>query len=540
MTAIALGLRVGRWGVLGFSILSFLSSYIQAVAFYQLAGHTAAQRAAFAQSMSQLASQLTLILPPPIRLDTVGGYVQWRSFGGLAILFAVWALVSGSGAARGDEERGLVESVLATGIRRSAWLGSRVIGFAAASFVAALAGGLGLVAGATGGGESVALRPVLEISVALAALGLSCYALTVLTAQLLSARVATAVAGIVLVTLFLANTLSRTFTWLISWRSLSPFHYYELNQPLVPGGALDVRATLTMLAIAVVATAAAGAMFEWRDLGASFLRLPAHPYPVSYEPSTSPVWRIAVVRSLYERRVGLAMWAAGLAAVGVLFVALTKTVIQPLLSIPALTHFFGGFGGGQLYTSFLGYFWLSFAELLFAGFAITQVARWAAEDTEGRLELILSTPRARAAVVVERAFALTVGAALVAAVSGVAAAVATHYEAMNVSGERLAEGTLLLVPFALVFAAAGSVLAAWNPRAAVGLLGGLAFASYLVDELGPLFNWPAWVQDLSAFKLFGTPLSTGIDRSGLLIMAAIVVVGFGASILLMERRDVGA
>jgi len=106
--------------------------------------------------------------------------------------------------------------------------------------------------------------------------------------------------------------------------------------------------------------------------------------------------------------------------------------------------------------------------------------------------------------------------------------------------ERLAEGSLLLVPFALVFAAVGAVLAAWSPRAAVGLLGGLAFASYLVDELGPLFKWPAWVQDLSAFKLFGTPLSSGIDRTGLLIMVVIILVGFGASILLMERRDVGA
>jgi putative exporter of polyketide antibiotics len=247
-----------------------------------------------------------------------------------------------------------------------------------------------------------------------------------------------------------------------------------------------------------------------------------------------------VVRGLYERRAGLATWAAGLAAVGVLFVYLTKTVIQPLLSFPTLGQFFAGFGGGQLYTSFLGYFWLSIAELLFAGFAIAQVARWAAEDGDGRLELILSTPTPRAGVVVERAITLMFGAALVAAVSGIAVAVAIHYQSMTVSPERLAEGTLLLVPFALVFAAAGSVLAAWNPRAAVGLLGGLAFASYLVDELGPLFTWPTWLQDLSAFKLFGTPLTTGIDRTGLAIMIVIILVGFGASILLMERRDVGA
>jgi ABC-2 type transport system permease protein len=540
MTAIVLGLRLSRWGVIGFSVLAFASSFIQAVAFYQIAGHSAAQRAAFAQTMTQLASQLTLILPPPTRLDTVGGYVQWRSFGGLAIVFAVWALVSASGAVRGDEERGLVGAVLAAGLTRFGWPASRVAGFAGASFVAALAGGLGLVAGAASGGESIDLRQVVEISVALAALGLSCYSLTVLIAQLTSARIAAATAGIGLLALFLVNTLSRTFTWLASWRWLSPFHYYELNQPLAPGGSFDLRATLVMFAIAIASAAAAVLVFESRDLGSPFLRPPARSHRASYEPSRSPLWRIPIVRGLYERKGGLAMWAIGLAAVGALFVSMTKAVIQPLLSIPALTQYFGGFVSGQLYTSFLGYFWLSFAQLLFAGFAIVQVARWSAEDTDGRLELILSTAQSRAAVVVERALVLTLGAALVAGVSGLAVAAAAHYESMNVSGERLAEGTALLVPFALVFAAAGSILAAWNPRAAVGLLGGLAFASYLVDELGPLFKWPAWVQDLSAFKLFGTPLSSGIDRGGLAIMVTIILVGFGASILVMERRDVGA
>jgi ABC-2 type transport system permease protein len=540
MTAIALGIRLGRWGLAGFSLLAFASSFIQAVAFYQLAGHTAEQRAAFANSMSQLASQLTFILPPPTGLDTVGGYVEWRSFGGLAIVFAVWALVSGSGAARGDEERGLVEAVLATGITRFRWLAWRVTAFAATSFVAALAGGLGLVAGAAGGGETIAFGQVLEIALALATLGLSCYTLTVLIAQVASARVATALSGTVLLILFLANTLSRTFTWLASWRWLSPFHYYELSQPLAPGGALDVRATLTLLVISLGGAAAAAALFAARDLGSPLLRWPTRRHPVTYEPSTNPVWRTPVVRSLYERRGGLAMWAIGLSAAGAIFVSLTKTIIQPLLSIPTLTHLFGGFAGGQLYTSFLGYFWLSFAQLLFAGFAIAQVARWSAEDGDGRLELTLSTPHSRASVVVERAAALAVAAALVAAVSGVVVAVVAHYESMQVSGERLAEGTLLLVPFALVFAAAGSVLASWNPRAAVGLVGGLAFASYLVNELGPLFKWPAWAQDLSAFKLFGNPLASGIDRSGLSIMIAIVLAGFGASILLMQRRDVGA
>ena len=540
MTATLLGLRLGRWGIVGFSAGAFLATFIQAVGFYQIAGHSQAERLDFARSMTGLASRFTVILPPPNRLDTVGGYVQWRSYGGLAILFAVWALASASGAARGDEERGIVEAVLAAGVSRIGAIASRTAAFGASSFVAALAAGLGLIVGVANGGESFGLRPVLEESVVLAALALSCYSLTLLVAQIGAARFATAAAGTLLLALFLVNSLSHTYASLSSVRWLSPFHYYELSRPLSPGGAFDVGATLMLLAIALTACVAAALAFAFRDLGSPLLSLPTSTRPTSYAVSRAIAWRSPVARGLYERRVGLLVWSVGMAVLGVICVSLTKSIVQPMLSIPALAAYFGSFLHGGIYTSFLGFLWLSLAQLLFAAFAITQVARWSAEDGDGRLELILANPLPRAAVVVERALVLVVGAAVLAAVSGLAVNYASHYQAIDLDGPHLAAASILLVPFALVFAAAGSVLAAWNPRAAVGLLGGFAFASYLVSEVGPLFKWPDWIQDFSAFKLFGTPLVNGVDRAGLATMGAIIFVGFGASILLMQRRDVGA
>jgi hypothetical protein len=44
----------------------------------------------------------------------------------------------------------------------------------------------------------------------------------------------------------------------------------------------------------------------------------------------------------------------------------------------------------------------------------------------------------------------------------------------------------------------------------------------------------------SAFKLVGTPLVEGIDPLGLALMLLIALVGFGGSILAMQRRDVGS
>src|SRR5205823_6251358 len=124
-------LRLGRWGGLGFGALSFVLTVAQAAGFYQIAGHTAAQRAAFGRSMAQLAGELTVIVPPPLRPDTIGGYVQWRAYGALPIVIALWALASASGAARADEDRGLVESVLATGVARAEALLRRFLACAA-------------------------------------------------------------------------------------------------------------------------------------------------------------------------------------------------------------------------------------------------------------------------------------------------------------------------------------------------------------------------------------------------------------------------
>jgi ABC-2 type transport system permease protein len=99
--------------------------------------------------------------------------------------------------------------------------------------------------------------------------------------------------------------------------------------------------------------------------------------------------------------------------------------------------------------------------------------------------------------------------------------------------------TLLLIPFATFFAAVGSLLAAWIPRAALGILGGVVFASYFITQLGPLFKWPSWTLDLSPFHLYGQPLTEGVDRTGLAIMVLVTVVGFAGSAFLLQRRDLG-
>ncbi len=540
MAAYLLALRLGRWGIAGFGAVAFLVSLLQAAGFYKIAGGTEAERKAFGRSMSLVAAQFTVIIAPPLRPDTIGGYVQWRAFGFLAILFAIWGLASAGGAARGDEERGIVEAILAGGLSRPRMIVARVAAFATGSMVAALAAGAGLLVGVASGGETFSTVAALEAAVAVAVLGASCYSLTLLLAQLTSARNSTAFAGVILLALFLINSLSRTFDALVPWRWLSPFHYYEQSSPLAPGGTLDVRATSLLLGIAVAAAVLAAVAFRYRDVGSPLITLPTRTRRAGYEMSRSPVWRVPVVRDLYERRVSLLVWTAGVSALGAIFVVLTKSIVGPLLAIPELAPYFAIFVNGNIYASFLGYIWFGFAQLLMAGFAITQVARWSTEDSDGRLELVLSAPISRARVVIERLIVLTFGALIIGAVSGVAVGIEAHYQSIDLNNRRLAEASLLLVPFTLVFGAVGALLASRIPRGTVGILGAFAFASYLTVQLGPIFKLPVWAQDLSAFKLFGQPLTSGVDQTGLVVMVVIVIAGLMAAAMVMERRDIGA
>src|SRR5205814_188637 len=82
-----------------------------------------------------------------------------------------------------------------------------------------------------------------------------------------------------------------------------------------------------------------------------------------------------VLRGLYERRAGLAVWTIGVALLGVLMVILTKNIVEPLLGLAQLRPYFNLFITSGIYPSFLGFIWFGFAQLLIAGYAIAQVAR---------------------------------------------------------------------------------------------------------------------------------------------------------------------
>jgi ABC-2 type transport system permease protein len=536
-----IALRQQRVGMYGMAAISAIGCAVQAAAFSSAAGTTEAARMAFAQQMGVLGQQLTYLLPAPVGVDTIGGYLQWREYGGFPVVVLIWAVLSASGAVRGDEEKGLVDAWLSEGVSRARYLVSRFLGFLLAAALFGTAMGIATYFGTLAAGFSLDAVSVLEASVAIAALTATCYSIGLLLSQLVPTRNAAAglSAGVLLV-MFFVNSFGRTIESLRSIaRVISPFYYYDRSNPLLPGGHLDVPATVGLLVAALVLVGLAAWLMQLRDVGSSLIRFRPRTHPPVYRPDRNPLLRIPVLESLYEQRLGLAAWTLGSAVGAAYFASLGHQLVDLMTSTSGGFHAYLSLFRGDPYVVLTGFFWFGFFQLMLAVYAITQVARWAAEDNEGRLEMELSAPVPRWRVVMKRAGTLLASLAIVIGVSSIAFYLEGHAVGINMPSGEMFLASVILVPFGTTFAAVGAVLASRVPRATVAVLIGIAGFSYLANDLGPLFHWPEWALNLSLFSLYGNPISGDVKWDGLWEMLAICVVGFGLATILMQRREVG-
>lgn len=534
--------RLQRSGLIGMSLFGVFYGLLQASAYRSAAGPTAASRVAFGHEMETFGRTFTFLLPLPVRLDTPSGYVQWRIYGGLTLLLAIWAVISAVGASRGDEDRGLVEEWLSAPVGRDRYVGVRFVAFAVAAAIvlAATSAAIDLIMAVSG--FSLDIGAVVEESIVLLVLTLCCYAIVLCIAQLASRRAtALGISGALLAVLFLVNSLGRTDAHLRSVaRLISPFYYADRSMPLTPRGTLDLAGTAGLAGASVLLIALAAWSMSRRDIGSPLFRRQPRDRPATYLPDRSRLLRTPIISLLYEGRLGLLAWVIGSAVAGAYMASIARSLVN-LANEPGTFHAYLTLAGhGNPYVALAGYFWFGVFQLVLVAFALTFVSRWSSDDNEGRLEMELSAPVSRTRVVIERAFAFLVAATMVVAAGSAAFYLSAVASAIDIPLRDMVPAALLLLPFVLSFAAVGAVLTSWAPRAAIAALAAIAFGSYLITEGGPLLKWPDWVSKLSAFSLYGSPLTSGVYWAGLWILIAITALGFAVAVALMQRREVGS
>lgn len=536
-----LALRLHRTAWVSMAGLGAFYGAVVTLSYPAVVGTSPIGRAQFAQQMAVLGRQISYLAPLPVRVDTLGGYLQWRMYGAfLPIAFAFWGFLAGSGVIRGDEERGLLEHWLAEGVSRRGLIAVRCLGFLVAG-----ASAIALTDVVTGLASLVAGEPLAPGSLALASLPVLGLTLTSfgigLVAGQLSAtrRGAAGLAGGFVLALYLVNSLSRTSAGLQPYRVVSPFFYHDRTTALTPGGTFDLGATLLVFGAALALWAIGAIAFARRDLGSPLFRRRARATPPDLTPAANPVLRIPVLRAVYEQRIALTAWLVGVGLMAMLFASVARPSVDLMRTTPAMRAYLALMGGSNPYLAMIGFAWFGTLELLLAIYAVTQVARWTAEEGEGRLDMVLSQPVPRWNVIAERAVALTLTTGGLIAVGTIAAAAVAVAQQITLDAGRLLEAAGLLIPFALAFGTLGAMLAAYLPRAAVFLLTAYAVASYLIQQFGLLLKWPKPLLDLSIFQLYGVPLVSGVYWTGLWILVAVTALGLPGALALMQRRDIG-
>jgi ABC-2 type transport system permease protein len=541
LVALRIALRQQRTGWVACALLSGAVALGTAASFPSVVGTTAEQRLASARQFAALAKPIGVLLPIPAGVDTLGGYVQWRVFGGLPFVLAAWAVVAGVNAIRGEEERGLLEQWLAAGIPRARWLLVRAVGFAVAVATVGLLVAGAAAAGACLGGGMLPPGPLLGVCAALTALTLACFGIALVAAETASARrTGLVLAGVWLGGLHLLNSVPRSAGHVPPSRWLSPFYWYERSSPLTPGGHLNLPAIAGLAATGILLVGLAGVLSSRRDLGGSLLALRPAGTARVLEPAPNPVWRMGPLAAVYEQRLALLGWVAVAGVLALALASLIRPIVQALQTTPATRGSSRLLAAGDPTLVLLGYFLFGTLQLLVALYALTEAGRWADDDRTGRLEMRLSAPVTRSRVVLERALALLAGLTLLA----VAGTAAGWLGAARTQGVRLPAGSLIaaataLLPFGLSVGAAGAVLTGWRPRVTQVGLGSLIAVSFLLLEFGIVFDWPAWLVRLSVFAWYGTPLATGIWWPGLAALVAMSAAGFAAAIANLHHHDIG-
>ena len=538
MTLLRLALRSHRTGAIVMAAVSGLGGLLNAFGFVQIAGTTHAERLTFAHQMEIIGRQFSYILPPPIQLDTMGGYLAWRDFSSISVVYAIWAVLAATGAARGDEERRLTELWLASGVSRGRWLLARAVGFLLASTASIVVMMLVTAAGAAIAGDALPAGGMALETVVYAALTGCAFGIGLIVAQLFVTRRAAALAASgLLIGLFLLNSALRSGVEIGAARWLSPFYYFDRSTPLLAGGTLDGSATAVLFVAAALLVALTTLVFLRRDIGGTLIAGRTRTTAPTARPSRDPLLRVPVLAAVDQQRGWIFGWAIGLAVLAYFLVSITKVLVDAFEGIPGFQQYLSATGLSG-YSDFVGIIWFGTALLIIAVFVVVQANGWAADDAEGRLELTLAQPVSRPRVVLERIASLLVAVAIIAGLSTLVVYVTANANGVELPAGRTALAGLLVLPVAFALGGVGLALVGWRPRVAVVVLGIVTATSYLTEQFAPIFNWPEWTTRTSVFALYGMPLSRD-DWLGTGILLAIGLGGTAIAVTAMQRRDIG-
>ncbi len=485
----------------------------------------------------------------PIKIDTAGGYATWK-YGITILAVVIWPLLAGTGMLRGEEERGSMDVLLSLPRGRLRVALEKLAAMWTGLLAMGLVIGLLAFAGASKVSSDLSLGAALAFGLNLSLICGVFGSIAVLVSQFTQERRTASglTAGILLIAI-VVDMVHRVVPNTVWLSQLSPVYYYNLSKPLVPGYGINFGGILVMIGLSVILSGAAIWLFTRRDVGGvvgapGLMHLPQRsPQPTRALPQSD--WSL---RSVYSRSLGMiatsTFWwtlaIAGFSAWMVVIVKQTAAQLKSLLQDSAALADFLKLGGSDSTTnaSLFSAFFI-FMPVLLMAFAVTQANRWSADEEDGLLEIVLSTPQRRLSVLLGRFAALATATIFISVLTLVATAATSAATGVILDGGNLAAATLSMIPLGLLVAAIGYLFAGWL-RAAVdtGLLSFLLVIWFFISFVGPGLKLPDATQKFSPLYYYGTPLLHGVQMADLLVIVAVGAVALAVASYRFGRKDI--
>jgi ABC-2 type transport system permease protein len=475
----------------------------------------------------------------PIDVLSPAGYMTWR-LSMILPLLSIWALLSVTRMLRGEEESGSLDLLLSMPRSRLHVAAAKLAAVAVALVLIGSTIGSLAWAGAWLGGAPVALPAALLFGLNASLLAGVFGACALVVSQFTGGRrTAAGITGVLYGLSVLMTIAGRTLPRSEWIGRLSPIYYFEQSKPLVASvGTRPVA--VTVLGVLTLALAGAGiVLFNRRDAG-GVIAIPLDlGSRVAVRPPSSRSWQLS---SVFARSVGsltgaAASWGLSLALYAAAITAILQIAQKNLIDLiervaataPMLAGVIARLTGGQdaeMNARSLTAIFTMLAVVV-AAFAVSLASRWASDEEEGRLDLLLAAPHARELVILARFSALTIAVVAVTGAIFVSVGVTAALGHYSLNRARLAQAAFGIVPIAVLVAATGYLLSGWLRSATVtGTLIALILGSFMVTLLGSVFRWPPYVMRLSIFEQYGTPLVDGLHPTrvlGLLAMSALIL-----------------
>jgi ABC-2 type transport system permease protein len=481
-------------------------------------------------------SHIISFLGDPYAMNTPQGYITFRYLETtVPLLLSLWPILAGARLVRGEEERGTMDVLLATSQSRTRLLLEKVGALFLALLVIAVLFALGVV-----GGEAGLHVHIDFVSALLAGLNLSGLAfffgmVALLISQLTASRRAAAGWASGLLVLFLLLDMTGrevSGSWL---PYLSPFYYYNLNRPLLPGFPDQPLAALLLLGLSVLCIVGSIVLFARRDIGRSAFESQrerasgTEPALRSLSRAERQVSTRAVsLHTLFADGWGSFWWLFGIVAfcAALLFVTpgFQKAFNQAVQQTPWLASYLSD-TPTNTNAALLGTLVFAFVPAVVVILALTLALKWPSDLENGRLELVFSTPQSRPGVLLERFGANLLVVLLAPVLTWLALTIGAQIINLNVDQGRLLAASFSMLPpalisMSLVYALAGRL----RYGAVLGIVTAYLVLSYLQESLEGNIQFPGWVMSLSIFHLYGSPIFLGMNWTNFLGMTAVAVV----------------